>query len=91
MVDANYFTITVYGELDVGDDIDWKDRPGGLYNYGTVSVVGELRNIDPNEVEYYNYAGSVSNWGGGNNDQDLQLYADYDANLINYNRAGDQT
>ena len=80
------------GETYIGNDVEPNDLRGTIDNYGTITIVDDIAILQANEVYYYNHAGSYSYWGNdGGELGDLMLYANYDSNLVSYNKVTAQT
>ena len=89
--DDNTITNNAGDVFNFGDDVNAGSSRLVINNYGTIDQDGRFSNVQAGEVQIYNRAGATWNYAGGiNDDNDLQLYCNYDANVFNYDLAGDQ-
>ena len=89
--DGSVVTNNAGASLTVQGNINCNNNTWDIINYGTFDFNGQWTNITAGEVNFYNYAGATFNYGGGTgDDNDIYIYANYDNNTINYDRAGDQ-
>ena len=89
--DDNQIINFAAGSFNITDDIDCGTYRFIIDNYGTVDLDGEFTGIEPGEVHFYNWAGAAWNYAGSiADDDDIQLYSNYNANSFEYDGGGNQ-
>ena len=81
------------GSLNIGVSLGVAAGQSGnmtFNNYKTVNLTGIFDNITSSSL-FYNLTGATWNYGGSNFDTDIRLYSNYNSNLFNYVRSGDQS
>ncbi len=59
-------------------------------NNAVIKMIGNIVNVEAGEGLFYNHTGGVWEYGGGDYDADLHLFADYEDNEFHYNGIIDQ-
>jgi len=89
--DGNRITNSSSGTITIGDDVNAFWNGLVIDNYGIIDQNGEFTNIEAGEVQLYNRAGATWNYGGGTgDDDDIELYCNFNANVFEYDNGGDQ-
>ncbi|MQY78130.1 MAG: hypothetical protein GH151_02900, partial [Bacteroidetes bacterium] len=83
----NRITNYVGGTINVGDDLNCSLGRFIIDNYGTIDLNGEFTFIQAGEVQFYNRSGATWYYAGSNtDDDDIQIFCNYDANTFEYDR-----
>ncbi len=89
--DDNTLTNNSGGVLNIGDVVNSGSSRFVIDNSGTIDQNDRFINIQAGEVQIYNRAGATWNYAGpSNDDNDLQLFCNFDSNLFNYDYGGAQ-
>ncbi len=86
----NSFKVESGGSLTINGNINFNGSYFNIYNYGTLSQIGNFQSVSSNRVLCYNYANAIWNYSGSAYDSDLRLYCNNTNSTFNYNNNGDQ-